>query len=722
MKELKDKLSVKITSSEQLNEAIANHRHILVSYGVRSPNGRVATPWWVNREMYRTHTGVYTISDVIRSIHNDMPNGMCLHVSTQDKNMVAYTPSREYGEADRQLTTSLSKFLAKHYPCMSEQDIKSMVDEHNAEINVTVMFATTPGDIERIYREDLGGMRGDSACMRYAPSRWGMDQHPSNVYGRTEGISVAYVPMDYVNTSHNCSARAVVYVNPADPSDKRVVRVYGDNPAPLKRLLAEQGYVQRGLGGVKMAKIVPTRDGHPHLDDNTYLMPYIDGPGGDQGSYDGSHCADLGDGYITLLDATTKEHYTQLLRLAAIGNTSAYMCGTKNHTGGTVTVRPMPSMEFTSELTGLKYNMEQGARKMDYYDPMRREVVVCEKSELKYTPLISVRVISRGLSTTAFAPEYVNTFYNRGSVVDTTEAREYLGYKLLDEQLYGTQWALNSETKLWSGRRILVTDTILVIDAAGERSWSHVSTIPSMSKTHVKFRGKVDGYVTLSDRSNPNLAVSAGGTKFDTRYNDDKYIKCVDGKWYAKHGVQVTHYASRKVYAPIAMGLDEVIALARALPVAERMHTIIVNGMESLRNEASSMIGVSNAPEMAEVFAKRIESKMLSLYQRIFSMYRYDMAEDGTPATHTRRYVSDSSVTFADLTAAATLYPETATGQKDTAQVLVDLRNELMARYNEAAVNLTQVDTPPVQVDTPPVQVEPLTTSALSDERFALAA
>lgn len=205
--------------------------------------------WWLDREMWREANGVYERpTDVlmgIRKCYGVLP--YFPHISTKVAGEIAYTASRRDGENDRQVRTTLGKFLSKYVPLLTDKAIAAIVEAHNAELDDTFLIADTPEMIEHVYRN----MQGDTGCMRYSAKDFHSKYHPSLAYAY-EGLAVAYLQ----DADGVVKARALTYINPNDPKDKRFVRVYG--LAVLGRKLERCGYKMEGLSGARI-RYIPWR-------------------------------------------------------------------------------------------------------------------------------------------------------------------------------------------------------------------------------------------------------------------------------------------------------------------------------------------------------------------------------------------------------------------------------------------------------------------------------
>lgn len=304
-------LAAKITSDEALEAILEGNESSIrgydgeQQYGVYSPlmrspsalvedsdefgyQGPNIQDWWLRREMYREANGVYEKpTEVLMGVRKSYGViHMFPHMSTKVPGEIAYTPSRRDGEADRQVRTTLGKFLAKFCPLLTDKAIAAIVSAHIAELDDTFHLATTPEEIERVYRT----MRGDTGCMRYSKEHFDTPLHPSAAYAY-EGLGVAYL----TDGNGDVTARSVVYVNPKNPKDKRYVRIYGVRT--LGRKLERSGYRNDGLGGAKLR----------FIEHGKYaVVPYLDPAGGANSGvpaeYNGAYVIGFkGDDFLTVL-------------------------------------------------------------------------------------------------------------------------------------------------------------------------------------------------------------------------------------------------------------------------------------------------------------------------------------------------------------------------------------------------------------------------------------
>ena len=184
-----------------------------------------------------------------------------LHWSVKDPEMVAYTPSLEYGIRDRQVRVKLGRYLAKHFGhLLSEKKRLELVEKHNATALANCKFhiAMTPGRIETVYT------RGPTSCMGYSRYRFAHNFHPTRIYGAGD-LGVAFMWRQDTDGRQRITARALVW-----PHKMIHGRVYGDE-SRLKAMLADRGYTENWMGfeGAAVLHELPPYDDTPHA-------PYID--------------------------------------------------------------------------------------------------------------------------------------------------------------------------------------------------------------------------------------------------------------------------------------------------------------------------------------------------------------------------------------------------------------------------------------------------------------
>ena len=236
---------------------------------------------WIAREMLRFLSGYYnapfalycsaavsgTNSSYMSAGLSQLLMPWFVHVSKDDPTLLAYTPSDEYGIADRQVKMRPEALLRKLVPGITDVEIRDIVGDMKAESDPSFLVASTIEEVTEVYTT----MAGDTGCMRHTADYYDQTVHPSAVYASPEtGVTVAYLR----NKSGCVNARCVIYTSP-DGTDKRMVRVYGS--MLLERKLLAAGYRYAPLYGVQLRAVPAKRS-----DDTRYAMPYLDAPRGNR--------------------------------------------------------------------------------------------------------------------------------------------------------------------------------------------------------------------------------------------------------------------------------------------------------------------------------------------------------------------------------------------------------------------------------------------------------
>ena len=184
-----------------------------------------------------------------------------LHWSVKDPEMVAYTPSIEYGIRDRQVRVRLGRYLSKHFGhVLSEKKRLELVEKHNATALANCKFhiAMTPGRIETVYT------RGPTSCMGHPRDHFAHNFHPTRIYGAGD-LGVAFMWRKETDGIQRITARALVW-----PHKMIHGRVYGDE-SRFKAMLADRGYTEDWMGfdGAAVLHVGEIYQDVPHA-------PYID--------------------------------------------------------------------------------------------------------------------------------------------------------------------------------------------------------------------------------------------------------------------------------------------------------------------------------------------------------------------------------------------------------------------------------------------------------------
>lgn len=212
--------------------------------------------FWLWREALRAWNGTYKIPDFLRVLQKRkliQPgyNLHAVHVSTEDPTMVAYTPSLEYGKRDRQVRVKVGKYLHKYYSdVLSSEEIRDIA---NAAKPFELQWAETQEHMRHVYEN------GPGSCMSGKCWDHLRGHHPVDVYVGQFKLAYLERTKDYI------VARGLVHI-----ASKSYVRLYGDEADTLHAMLSNEGYEKaNNWDGAKVRRI--------HLNNDRYVMPYIDG-------------------------------------------------------------------------------------------------------------------------------------------------------------------------------------------------------------------------------------------------------------------------------------------------------------------------------------------------------------------------------------------------------------------------------------------------------------
>lgn len=187
------------------------------------------------------------------------------HESEEGRHRLAYTPNEKYGEEDRQLVTSVGKYLKRHWPHVPDHLIRDIAARYTAD---QFKFVYTPHEMVRAVTE------GPVSCMSSGFEDW--DHHPYEVYAPEFGWHMAIRLRD-----NKIVGRALCLTVDGD-HEKNVryfVRTYArrsDNDSQSSRDEALEAWlIDQGLehipdgwpDGTKLAKI------ERHY---TFIAPYLD--------------------------------------------------------------------------------------------------------------------------------------------------------------------------------------------------------------------------------------------------------------------------------------------------------------------------------------------------------------------------------------------------------------------------------------------------------------
>ncbi len=491
-------------------------------------------PTWFRRECVRLHLGIYTQTDALEAIcrAHEAALMMVPHIALGDRTMVAYTPTREAGNEDKQLTTTFAKFMAKVNILLTDNYIQQRESEHRAEINGVYHVATDPDKISYVYQH----MDGDSGCMRYAPEQWGLpnDIHPSMVYS-APNMGVAYTE----DSAGNIKSRAVIYTN---GDDKRYVRIYGDRV--LEKMLKRDGYVCKSLAGLRLAKIpYPGRE-------NTYVCPYIDGPGGNQSSEPWAKYVYLDGDYLRVPDSNDQVRQIQQFGENYIGSAS--------HTGARLVLNTVPNLEYECALTGIKYNRLKD-RAVNFFGVGGIVEVNADNLEDRATnehqELLSARV-SSGEKTIVFYFGKRSVFNHRGiTYFDTPLNRLTLGYTQITWGLRAGEWSAMTKTVVDRNLKQQVvgpnTDHVRLFPASGEPVVMIATEFAEYRRAHkfVRCPNVHESEEAYISPARPTMVKTTTGKYIDTVAHASGYVNLYGtNQWAARRSAQQVNLYGQVVW------------------------------------------------------------------------------------------------------------------------------------------------------------------------------
>jgi len=245
---------------------------------------------WLVREMdkYPLHPVIEAAIKVSRPHNWHLMFFEWPHVSEGDRARIAYTQSIDKGKRDLQTVTSVGKYLRRHFPALSDHDIRDLVSRYGSADTYKIVNTTA----EMIYHLH----RGPGSCMVWGENRAvrchdGVDRHPYEAYNPKYGwhMAVRICGDDTVGRAlcmtkpdgHKYFVRT--YARPANGTNG-----YSQADNGMENWLSEQGYSKHSSwdDGEKLAY---------HGAGDHFLAPYLDG---------GDKCVDIvGDNMYIVIDS-----------------------------------------------------------------------------------------------------------------------------------------------------------------------------------------------------------------------------------------------------------------------------------------------------------------------------------------------------------------------------------------------------------------------------------
>lgn len=425
-----------------------------------------AEAWWVWREHARVLAGVYEFPELLRPIAQRFPE-LAVHCRLDKKDgTVFYTPDANYGQRDRQVDVAIGRLLRRLYPHLSDSAIQDFDAALRAELNDELEIL--PGDqIADAYI----GCAADS-CMTYKRGYWGHPLHPTEVYN-APGFGMAVMRRG----DKQINARCLVWVNPDDANDKRMIRPYGD--AALVRKLKRHGFKPHGLAGTRILRVSLEQYGY---DKNVVLMPYLDSKS--QEDKVGVHVvADEDPRYLRVINT----HETRALATIDMTATGGQT------TSGHATLHEKAcyaALLQTCYVTGERFSLTTETGRKALIDGEMRVVGPAGFAKLLDQGWCELNTMRGGQLSTALYPKDTPSFCTPQywvSLVDDEATRIECGYVRLAPEFYPDDktWHLDSDSDVVfdsEARLILAVDavdTAVMVNGAAERRIIHKSQVPT---------------------------------------------------------------------------------------------------------------------------------------------------------------------------------------------------------------------------------------------------
>jgi hypothetical protein len=213
---------------------------------------------WFHREYYkhRVHPAIWDALELARP--KDWHQLVLEHPyqSELDPARLAYTQDDRAGDANRQTVTTIGKYLRRHFPDLSDHEIRDIQALHI--VNGVKIVRTT---VEMIYHLQ----RGPKSCMVSTS----FEHHPYECYDPDLGWAMAVR-----EEGDDTVGRALI--NDSDPDNRIYVRSYRKNgdgysqtDDQIEAWLKSKGYTKASDWEGRKLKVIPHR--------GSYVAPYLDG-------------------------------------------------------------------------------------------------------------------------------------------------------------------------------------------------------------------------------------------------------------------------------------------------------------------------------------------------------------------------------------------------------------------------------------------------------------
>ena len=283
------------------------------------------------------------------------------HKSDTDPNRLAYTRDERAGEADRQVVTTIGKYLTRHFPDAPDNLIRDIVAQHTygGDMRITTNLDEMVNAV----------IEGPVSCMSKTGLRLTCDdgekRHPYAVYAPQHGWGMA-IRKDGNDIMGRCLVWRGDHDDDADY--KCFVRSYKREKGTYSHSGSDEA-IESWLKGQGYQRLASWPDGlqlqRYDLRSGGYLMPYIDG--GTQHVDEDSFCIDS-NGY---LDASNTDG------VARDGNCECENCGARfndDDEGGWVGTNE--DVHVCQDCLDNDYTYAYSRRGSEYYIPNDRVIYV----------------------------------------------------------------------------------------------------------------------------------------------------------------------------------------------------------------------------------------------------------------------------------------------------------------------------------------------------------
>jgi hypothetical protein len=468
--------------------------------------------WWVVRERARFERNTVAYGSILQRLWNyERFNLKAPKPNPKDPMKVDWFPDGRAAMAERPVTTSLAKFVASCAPVYSDEYIRDLDASYRASMSNEIELLAGIENLRKAYLE------GPSSCMskmwHIAESEHGKlfdGNHPVDAYD-TPGIFVA-VGRD---GSGRINARCMVYVNPNDPADKRMIRVYGDKS--LEGRLIRNGFKYRAFNDGVVLKAIRLPKVKTNTGYEAYCAPYLDGLAGAHSSVDaGKYMVKfIGEDVLRIFNAREFNRAQPYM-----GDKFPGWANTGN-ADGHMTLRPVKPEDFvmTCAVTGAKFDVAKDDVKTlpVYMDGEVRMATYVEDGEgavFATFPSTAFLYTEGNASPKAVRvkPD-VERFSGRyGMTIDTPLARKREGWFKLDPELYperiaewvhmGRNITENAGHVVINGYAVARIDAMQCLDKPEDESYTQMSWVrkKDMGKVTRVHRVKRDVPLYATDR------------------------------------------------------------------------------------------------------------------------------------------------------------------------------------------------------------------------------